>query len=196
MNLFKKLVTSRFDKPHHSLNPWKLIAGRLIYDNPWITVFHDDVLTPGGSKGLYGYVHFKNHAMGIVPVDSEGNTWLIGQYRYALNRWSWEIPEGGCPVGADPLEAAKRELKEEAGISAASLTHLSTFDLSNCVSDESGVIYLAQDLEIGEPEPDESEQLEVVKLPLKEAIEMCNTGEIRDAISLIGLRRAYDVLDI
>lgn len=195
MNLLQKLVPSRFYKKRHDYNPWKLIKGRLIYDNPWITLFHDDVITPGGKDGLYGYLHFKNHAIGIVPVDTDGNTWLVGQYRYALKRWSWEIPEGGCPVGTDPLETAKRELKEEAGITAAKWTHLSTFDLSNCVSDESGIIYLAQDLEIGDAEPDESEELELVKLPLAEAIDMCDKGEIRDAISLIGLRQAHAVLD-
>ena len=187
-------MSRNYSKPHHDINPWKLKSGSLRYDNPWISVFHDDVLTPGGSEGVYGHVHFRNHAIGIIPIDDEGNTWLVGQYRYPLKRWSWEIPEGGCPVGTDPLETAKRELKEEAGIAAKNWKLICEFDVSNCVSDEIGFIYLATDLTIGEAQPDESEELELIKLPLSEAIEMVNNGDIRDAISIMALLHVDRIL--
>ncbi len=186
---------SRFYKPQHEKNPWKIKKGSLQYNNPWISVFHDEVQTPGGSDGVYGTVHFKNHAIGIVPIDTDGNTWLVGQYRYPLKRWSWELAEGGCPVGTDPLETAKRELKEETGIEAKSWELISQFDLSNCVSDEIGFIYLAQELTIGESQPDEAEELELIKLPFSEALEMAISGEITDSVSLIGIFRAAQLLN-
>ena len=184
---------SRFYKKSHDHNPWKIKRGSLRYDNPWISVFQDDVITPGGSDGIYGMVHFKNYAIGIIPIDDQGYTWLVGQYRYPLKRWSWEIPEGGCPVGTDPLDTAKRELKEEAGIIAQSWELISTFDVSNCVSDEIGFIYIARDLTIGNSQPDESEELELIRLPLQEAIDMVHRGEITDAVSIIGLYKAERV---
>ena len=178
---------SRFYKNRHDKNPWKIKAGNLAYDNPWISVFHDEVVTPGGSDGVYGTVHFKNQAIGIIPIDNEAHTWLVGQYRYPLKQWSWEIPEGGCPVGTDPLDTAKRELMEEAGIRATNWHLISEFDISNCVSDEIGFIYTAEDLTIGEAQPEESEELELIRLPIEEAIDMVMTGKIRDAVSIIGL---------
>jgi len=185
---------SHFYKAHHQINPWKLKSAKMVYDNPWMTVFHDEVTTPGGSSGLYGTVHFKNHAIGIVPVDNHGNTWLIGQYRYALKRWTWEIPEGGCPLETDPLDTAKRELKEEAGLTAETWKLISEVDVSNCITDEIGFIYMATGITVGEAEPDESEELELIKLPFSEAIEMVSNGEIRDTISIIGLFAAQKLL--
>jgi 8-oxo-dGTP pyrophosphatase MutT (NUDIX family) len=186
---------SRFYKSHHNINPWRLKKGSLRYENSWISIFHDEVVTPGGSEGIYGTVHFKNQAIGIVPIDDEGNTWLVGQYRYPLKRWSWEIPEGGCPVGTDPLETARRELKEETGIEAKQWELISEFDLSNSVSDEIGFIYLATDLQMGPAQPEESEELELIKLPFKDALGMAIKGELTDALTLIGLFRAAQILD-
>ncbi len=180
---------SRFSKPLHHINPWKIKEGKLVYDNPWIAVHHDNVVTPGGSNGIYGTVHFKNLAIGIVPIDEEGYTWLVGQYRYALKRWSWEIPEGGCPIGTNPLTTAKRELKEEAGLKAQLWTKIAEFDLSNCVSDESGIIFIAEGITIGASEPDESEELELIRIPFKESYDMALNGQIRDAVSIIGLMK-------
>lgn len=187
---------SRFYKKYHDINPWKLRKGSLRYENPWMAVFHDEVKTPGGSDGIYGTVHFKNHAIGIIPIDDEGYTWLVGQYRYPLKRWSWEIPEGGCPVGTDPLVTAKRELEEEAGIVAQNWQLISEFDVSNCVGDEIGFIYLAKDLTIGQAMPDESEELELIRLPFKEAVEMVTCGEITDAVSIIGLLHADRIVGV
>lgn len=181
---------SRFSKPQHDFNPWKLKKGSLRYENPWISVFHDEVLTPGGSEGIYGRVHFKNQAIGIVPIDERGNTWLVGQYRYPLKRWSWEIPEGGCPLGTDPLATAKRELKEETGLSAKTWKLISEFDLSNSVSDEIGSIYLATDLTMGVSQPEDTEELELIQLPFEEAFDMAISGQLTDALTIMALFRA------
>jgi 8-oxo-dGTP pyrophosphatase MutT (NUDIX family) len=125
-------------------NPWRTQSIREVYDNPWIQISHHEVITPGGTDGIYGVVHFKNLAIGVVPLDEAGNTWLVGQYRYTLNEYSWEIPEGGCPLGTDPLESAQRELQEETGIKAKRWTKLLNLYTSNSVTDEAGMAFLAQ----------------------------------------------------
>ena len=182
-------MSHSYTKPEHAINPWQTKKAKEIYDNPWITLYHEEVITPGGTDGIYGHVHFKNTAIGIIPIDAEGNTWLVGQYRYVLDEWSWEIPEGGCPLNEDPLDGAKRELKEETGITAQDWKVLIEMDVSNCVSDERAIVYTARNLTIGESEPEESEQLEVIKVPLTVAIEMAKDGRIRDAISVAALLR-------
>ena len=168
-------------------NPWTKLSSKNIYDNKWISIKEDQVLNPNDNPGIYGVVHFKNLAMGIIPLDGENNTWLIGQYRYPLDLYSWEIPEGGGPLGIDPLESAKRELEEEAGIKAANWTKIQECHLSNCTTDELGIIYTAQELEIGEPNPDDDEMLELKKLPFEEAYNMVVKGEITDSLSVIGI---------
>ena len=170
-------------------NPWKTLSVQEVYDNRWIKVTHREVLTPAGTPGIYGVVHFKNVAIGIVPVDEEGYTWLVGQYRYTLDQYSWEIPEGGCPEGTDPLETAKRELKEETGMQAEHWEQIIDFHTSNSVTDEYGIAYLATGLSYGEAEPEETEELQVKKVPLQEAIDMVLRGEITDALSMMALMK-------
>ena len=169
-------------------NPWTTLSGEVKYDNKWINVTEYQVINPSGGKGIYGKVSFKNLAIGIIALDSNNDTYLVGQYRYTLNEYSWEIPEGGCPINELPLEAAKRELKEETGLSANRWTKLLRTHLSNSVSDEEGFIFLAEDLEQGEKELDETESdLTTYKIPLHEAIEKVMKGEITDGLSLMGL---------
>ncbi|WP_420460156.1 NUDIX domain-containing protein [Neolewinella sp.] len=170
-------------------NPWTTKSSRTAYENPWIKVEHNEVITPGGTDGIYGLVRYKNHAIGIVPVDAEGYTYLVGQYRYALDEYSWEIPEGGCPVGTDPLKAAQRELREETGLEAEKWTKLMEFHLSNSVSDEWGVAYLARELRHGDAEPEDTEELRLRKVPLAEAVDMTLDGRIKDAVSILALQR-------
>lgn len=169
-------------------NPWTTLSGEEKYDNKWIRVTEYQVINPGGGRGIYGKVHFKNRAIGVIPIDSEGNTWLVGQYRYAIDEYSWEIPEGGGPIGTDPLESAKRELKEETGMTAKKWTLLTRLHTSNSVTDEIGLIFLAEDLEEGNNQLEETEaDMKVKKLPLKEAIDMVMREEITDSMSMIGL---------
>jgi 8-oxo-dGTP pyrophosphatase MutT (NUDIX family) len=168
---------------------WKTKLSTCVYENPWIKVSHDEVITPAGTDGIYGVVHFKNTAIGIVPIDDEGNTWLVKQSRYALNQYTWEIPEGGCPYGESPLAAAQRELEEEVGLRATQWRELLTMHLSNSVSDEFCVVFVAQGLFAGVQELEATEDIEVKKLPLNEAIALVKGGEITDAISVAALLR-------
>ena len=150
-------------------------------------VMDDEVINPSGGKNQYGYVHFKNRAVGIIPIDADGNVWLVGQDRYTLNAWSWELPMGGAPLSEDPLDAAKRELKEETGLSANKWTEVMRLHTTNSITDEEGIVYLAEELTEGAAEPEETEQLEVRKLPLEDAVDMVRKGEITDAISAAAL---------
>ena len=168
---------------------WKTKAVTVAYENPWIKVSHNEVLTPKGTDGIYGVVHFKNIAIGVVPIDNEGNTWLVKQSRYALNQYTWEIPEGGCPQGEEPLDAAKRELEEEVGLKANDWQQLMTMHLSNSVTDEFCVVFVARDLFPGRQQLEATEDIEVKKLPLVDAIEMVRSGEITDGISVAALLR-------
>ncbi len=125
-----------------SNNPWTILSETEVYDNPWIQVKEYDVLNPSGGKGIYGKVHFKNFAIGIIPLDSDLNTYIVGQYRFTLGQYSWEIPEGGGDLRIEPLEFARRELKEETGLVAKSWTNLGNLHLSNSVTDEVATIFL------------------------------------------------------
>lgn len=166
---------------------WKKLSSRLIWENDWMGVYEDDVINPGGGRNRYGHVHFKNRAVAIVPLDEEGNTWLVGQDRYTLGQWSWELPMGGAPLDEDPLDAAKRELREETGLTAGKWSELMRLHTSNSITDEAAVVFVARDLTAGEPEFEETEDLEIRQLPLAEAIAMARRGEITDAISVAAL---------
>ena len=168
-------------------NPWQTLSTELKYENPWIKVSESAVINPSGRPGIYGVVNFKNTAIGIVPVDSERNTYLVGQFRYTLNEYSWEIPEGGGPAGEPPLETAKRELKEETGFTAENWSLVSKIHTSNSVTDEVGYIFLATELTAGQTEFEETEDLALRKVPLAEAVEMTLRGEITDCISVAGI---------
>jgi len=177
-------------------NPWQTLNIEERYDNPWINITHRKVINPSGGPGIYGVVHFKNTAIGILPLDEDYNTWIVGQYRYTLEEYSWEIPEGGGPLGQDVLDSAKRELKEETGIEAAKWTEILEMNTSNSVTDEYGVAYVAQDLTFGESEPEDTEDLLVKKIPFSELYQMVMAGMIKDALSMITIMKAKALMDL
>jgi 8-oxo-dGDP phosphatase len=159
------------------------------YENAWITVWHDEVSRPDGSPGIYGVVHFENLAAGIVALDDRDRIVLVGQHRYTLDAYSWEIPEGGVPSGESALEGARRELREETGVEAATWHELARVDLSNSISDERAVLFLATDLTHGDAEPDPTEALELRWVPFDEALAMTIDGRITDVMSVAAIQR-------
>lgn len=177
-------------------NPWKRNSTKNIYENPWMRIVEDQVVRPNKSEGIYGHVHFKNKAIGILPIDDELNTWLVGQYRYTLNEYSWEIPTGGVPLTEDTLVGAKRELREETGLIANTWTKLLKIHTSNSVTDEYGYIFIAEDLMQGEMDWDETEELMIKKIPLREAMELVMNCEITDSLSIAGILKASKVYAI
>jgi len=174
---------------HPEDNPWKITDEKVIYDNAWINLTEYQVINPAGKPGIYGKIHYKNLAIGVIPLDDEMNTYLVGQYRFTLDEYTWELPEGGGPLGIDPLEEAKRELLEETGLKATQWTELQRMHLSNSVTDELNIIYLARGLEQFEAEPEDTEQLQVKKVPFEEVYRMVCENEITDAITVAAVLR-------
>jgi 8-oxo-dGTP pyrophosphatase MutT (NUDIX family) len=174
-------------EPFDRSNPWTTLSSQCVYENPWIRVREDQVIRPDGAPGIYGVVHFKNRAVGVLPVERDGSVWLVGQYRYPLGAYSWEVPEGGSPEGERPEETARRELREETGLSAGHLELVATAHLSNSVSDELGYVYRATELIPGTNSPEGTERLMTRCFPWAEAWQMLSNGEITDSLSVIAL---------
>lgn len=170
-----------------SKNPWTTLSVRRVYGNPWLELWEERVLDPSGNPALYGKVSFLNKAVGIIPLDEAGHTWLVGQYRYCLNQYSWEIPMGGSPHPVPPLESAKAELREETGLTARRWTQILHLHTSNSVTDEEGFVFTAEELTAGEPQFGSTEKIEIRRLPVGEAVRMALEGQITDAISVAGL---------
>lgn len=175
-------------------NPWTTLSSKEIYQNPWIKVREDQVLNPNGGEGIYGVVSMKNKAIGIIPVDDEGYTYLVGQYRYPLNEYSWEIPMGGGLIENDILSSAKRELQEETGFTAEKWTNIARLHTSNSVTDEEGFVFLAQELKPGETAFEETEVIHIRRVAFEEAVRMVMDNEITDAISVAGILKAAILL--
>ena len=170
---------------------WKKLSSRTVYENDWMQLREDRVINPGGGQNDYGYVHFKNVAVAIIALDDDDNTWLVGQDRYTLGEYSWELPMGGAPLDETPLMAAKRELEEETGIRAAHWKELMRLHTSNSITDELGFAYVATGLSFGETRFEETEDLAIRKLPLRDAVQMVVDGKITDAISAAALLRIH-----
>ena len=177
-------------------NPWKTIETEIVYSNNWVDVKHSKVINPVGNDGIYGIVHFKNIAAAIIPIDADMNTYLVGQFRYPLNEYSWEVPMGGSPLVENPIEGAKRELKEETGLVAEKWTEIAKIHTSNCVCDEIGYVYLAENISQHESVPDETEQLTIKKLPFREVLNMVMENRITDSISQIAILKVARILGL
>lgn len=170
---------------------WKTLDSRIVYDNPWITLREDRVINPGGGQNDYGHIQFKRKAIAIVPIDDAGHTWIVGQDRYTLGEYSWEVPMGASEEGEDPLQTAHRELREETGLTARSMQQLMRLHTSNSITDEEGFVFVARELAEGETQFDEMEVLDVRKLPLDDVVTMISRGEMTDAISVAAILRIF-----
>ncbi|HXI86751.1 MAG TPA: NUDIX hydrolase [Parvularculaceae bacterium] len=171
--------------------PWRVRGAREAFDNPWLSLIDYEVTHPDGREGSYGVVRFKNRAIGVLPIDDEGRVYLVGQHRFPLGRYSWELPEGGAPKSEDALEGAKRELAEETGLTARHWTPLLSFDISNSVTDEEAICFLAAGLEAGESAPDPTEILELERVPFAALLERVLNGDIRDSLTIVMTLAAY-----
>jgi 8-oxo-dGTP pyrophosphatase MutT (NUDIX family) len=171
--------------------PWAVVEERIVYDNPWLTVAEYDAIAPTGKPALYGVVRFKNLALAVLPLHEDGTVTLVGQNRFAIPGYSWELPEGGGPLGVDPLESARRELREEAGLEAADWRHVLQFQLSNSVTDEIGHGYIATGLTPTTAAPDETEALVLARAPFREVLDLALCGHIQDVLTVAMLLRAY-----
>jgi len=176
-------------------NPWKKLSSKEIYQNPWIKLTEYQVITPGNTEGIYGEVHFKNYGIGIIPLTENLDTYLVGQYRFPLDLYSWEIPMGGGPLGQSILDSAKRELLEETGIKAKNWNNIMTIHTSNSVCNEEGYVFIATDLSFGESSPEITEDLQVKKVSFHSVYDMVMNGEITDAISIAGILKTKALLD-
>jgi 8-oxo-dGTP pyrophosphatase MutT (NUDIX family) len=170
---------------------WAPGPSRLAYDNPWISVTEHRPTAPTGRPALYGVVHMKNLALGVLPLHDDGTVTLVGQHRFVFGDYSWELPEGGGLIDEDPLQNAKRELAEEAGLAARDWRQILTFKLSNAVTDERGIGYLATDLHAVPTAPDENELIAIARVPFREALDQALAGGIDDVITVAMLLRAY-----
>lgn len=188
MSNFKKISQDSVNKSAEQLN-WKTKNSRTVYENPWIALQHHEVITPAGTDGIYGVVHFKNIAIGVLPLDNENNIWLVRQSRYTLGHYTWEIPEGGCPKDEEPVVAAARELEEEVGLKAHRFERILKMHLSNSVSDEYCEVFLARDLYEGTQALESTEDITFTKVHISEALARVLSGDITDAISVAAIMR-------
>lgn len=177
------------------LNTWKTLSSELVYESPWIAVNKHQTINPAGNPAVYSVVNFKNLAIGIIPLSEDGYTWLVGQWRYPLNAYSWEIPEGGGPLGEEPKNTAIRELKEETGIVAKNLEEIMQMHLSNSATNEHAFVFLATNLTFEESEPEESEDLKVKKIHINDVFDMVLRGEITDSISVAAIFKVKYLID-
>lgn len=173
--------------------PWKRGEPRVVYENPWICVTEQAAVAPTGKPAVYGVVGFKNFALAVLPIDHDGTVVLVGQHRFPFADYSWELPEGGGPKGEHPLEGAKRELAEEAGLAAADWQEILRVQLSNSVTDEIAIGYLATGLGAATEthHVDDTEDISMVRVPFRDALDAAIAGHIRDALTVAMLLRAY-----
>jgi 8-oxo-dGTP pyrophosphatase MutT (NUDIX family) len=177
------------DDEMHRSGPWTRRSRRAVYENPWLTVWHDEVVRPDGEAGIYGVVHPASLAAGVAVLDAEDRLLLVGQHRYTLDAYSWEIPEGGVAAGESALDGARRELREETGVEAAEWHELARLHLSNSITDEEAVLFLATGVTQGEARPDGTEDLAVRWVPFGEGLAMTLDGRITDAMSVVAIQR-------
>ena len=176
-------------KPHGQA--WRVNTSQEVHDNPWFSVEIDDAIAPTGVPAKYFVQRYKNVAVGVLPLHDDGRVSLVGQWRHPFNAYSWELPEGGAPHDEDPLDGAKRELAEEAGLTARDWRQVLTMQLSNASSDEISIGYLAMGLGPTETDFDPTEALTPATVPFREALNAAISGQIQDSITVAMLLRVH-----
>jgi ADP-ribose pyrophosphatase len=174
-------------------DPFTTVSSTTAYENAWIRVEHQEVIRPDGNPGIYGIVRFANHAVAILPIEDNGDVWLVGQWRRPLGAWSWEIPEGGVPYGEELEVGARRELEEEAGLIAGAMMKVLDFATSNCVCDELGTSFIAYNLTKGTCAPDPTEVLSLRRVHFTQLLVEIDEGKICDGPTLVTVLRAHQM---
>jgi len=167
------------------------VTSQTVFQNPWIKVESHDVTAPTGRPAHYGLVKFANRAIAVLPLHDDGTVSLVGQARFAVNAYSWELPEGGGPLDEDPRDAAIRELREETGLVAENLCEILSFDMSNSVTDEAAICFLATGLSQSDRAPDETEAFEYARVPFKIVLEAVTNGQVRDGLTVVSILRVH-----
>lgn len=170
---------------------WRKGPGRTAFSNPWITVEEYDAVAPTGVDAYYAVVRFSKLAVGVLPIHADGSVVLVGQQRFALANFTWEMPEGGAPMDEAPIRGAMRELAEEAGLVAGEWREALNLELSNSITDERAVCYLAWGLEACETEPDDTEKFDIVRVPFRQLLQAATLGQVKDALTVATTLRAY-----
>lgn len=176
-------------------SPWQIRSSEVKYTNPWISVTEHQVINPSGNEGIYGVVHFRNYAVAIIPLDEDYNTWIVGQYRFPLDSYEWEVVEGGCPEGTAPIDTARRELHEEVGLQAEHYEMILEMQLSNSTTDEVSYSFVAKGLSYIGEQPEDEEKLAIRKLPFEEVYQMAMRGEIRDGLAVATILKTKLLID-
>ena len=166
------------------MNPWKVLQEEVRLSCPYFDVRQDLVSHAGRPARAYHSIRMKHRGVCVLPVDQQGLVTLVGQYRYVLGRYTWELPAGGAPIGADQLAIAQKELKEECGYRARYWLRVIGGDVSGGTLDGHSSGYIAWELEEGEPQPEAEESLSLRKVPLSEAVELALQGEVTSLISI------------
>ena len=177
------------DLPAHV--PWRDLGYRVVHETDWLALTEHQAIAPSGREATYGVLRFKNIATGVLPVHPDGTVTLVGQARFARSNYSWEMPEGGAPSGEDPFEAAKRELAEEAGLAAGNWALALKVEVSNSITDEIGLTWIAWDLTPVPREPDPTEVFRVVRVPFTTLLQEIERGAILDSFTVATAYRAY-----
>ena len=171
--------------------PWRDAGSTTTFENPWLRLTRHEATAPTGMKADYVVMRPKNLSVGVLPLHADGTVTLVGQQRFALMNWSWEMPEGGAPFDEDPLEGAKRELAEEAGLAAAHWREVLKVEMSNSITDERAMAWVAWELTPVPVAPDPTEIIRVARVPFGDLLKEIQRGSIRDMFTVATALRAY-----
>jgi 8-oxo-dGTP pyrophosphatase MutT (NUDIX family) len=167
-------------------NPWSTLSSRVVYRNPWLALREDKVIRPDGKEGIYSVIEIRP-SCGIIAINENDQIALVGQWRYVHNKYSIEIPTGGSEQGETPLDAAKRELREETGLTAEDWTALGTVDNSNGATTDVAHLFLARNLTTGPSVPQGDEHVELRWTPFTDAVLSVMKGEITESVSVAAI---------
>lgn len=175
------------------VGPYTVLDTKEIYKNPWLTLREDKVIRPGGSEGIFGIIEMVPGSS-VLPLDNDGNVYLVSEYKYGIEKDSLETISGALNENELPIDAAKRELKEELGLVASKWRELGYVDPFTTTVQSQNHLFLAEGITQGDSNPDEGEELKLVKVKFDEAVKMVLNGKITHSASCVLILKAAKVL--